>query len=154
VEFTCTKCNKKFGPGQWHCFPGEPHEVEQKTYYIGTSLKDISDRVKSRVRVFVTPDTEVTDSAGQKHVTHARSIEFVGGAFSTSNPEDQFFFASKYQKSLIDSKAWQEQYIHPGELLAMKERDLENRKKRIENEENALLAREKAVREAEAKKGK
>jgi hypothetical protein len=152
VEFKCVKegCKKTFKPGEWECFPGELHEVEQKTYHIGTGIADLADRAKSRVTVFVTNDREHTDSSGQKHNTPARAIVFVGGAFSTTNPEDQFFFETKFKRELISPEEWQRQYIHPGELMKMKQREVDQRMKRVEQMENDLLRREQEAKERAA----
>ena len=92
MKFVCTKCNAEFGPGAWECFPGERHEVAEKTYRIGSSIPDFADRQKSRVSVYVTADIRKRDAQGNEFTDKARAVEFVRGIFTTTNPEDQFFF--------------------------------------------------------------
>lgn len=150
MDFVCVKCKKNFKQGEWDCFPGERHAVEQKVYHISNTCADVTDRAKSHVRVYVTSDREMKDANGTTTFIPARFVEFVGGVYETCDPEEQFFFETKYTKHLISASEWEKMYINPKELQMRKERELEARASRIEKLENDLLEREKKLRKAGA----
>lgn len=143
ITFECVKCSKKFGPGEWECFPGEEHVVAEKTYYVPNSCADVADRNKSILNVVVEGEREWTDGNGQKQMSPARFIKFTKGIFTTTNPKDQFFMESKYKPNLIDSATWERMYITKEDQMAMKERSLAAREKEVERRDNELLARVK-----------
>jgi hypothetical protein len=146
----CVKCSEPVKAGKWDCWPGEKHEVEQRIYHIASTCTDVADRMKSHLRVYVTSDREVKDENGTTNMIPARFVEIIGGTYATTDPEDIFFFETKYQKHIISKEEWQKLYIHPKEQQAMKERELEARSQRLESQENALLTRIQKLKDEEA----
>jgi hypothetical protein len=149
MEFKCVLegCGKKFKAGEWDCYPGQPHEVEEKTYRIGTGVDKVEDRAKQRVRVYYTADIKKQDAQGNPFVEQALACEFVRGMLTTQDPKIILFMETKYKANLISEEAWEKLYIHEKDLIGMKQRELEQKTKVAQAEENELLQRVQKAKE-------
>jgi hypothetical protein len=152
----CVLCEKDVEQGKWECFPGQPHEVEKRKFHVGTGVDKVEDRVKQRVKFYFTPDVVTQDAQGNRVTLQAESAEFVRGFLETGNPKLIMFLDGPYKKNLISAEEWEKQYINPQDLLQMKQREFEQKKKVGEAEHNELLEKIRLAKEelAAAKKAK
>lgn len=148
------QCKESFALNEWECFPGQPHEVESKTYYLADApFMSKADKEKdpdgiilrtSRTQVHVIPEQKMKDETGTLIVRAFQPIIFVMGRYETTNPMEQYYL--ERSKIPVSYEKWFEAYHTPtqkanlakGQLIE-KERDLDRR----ERELNDLLAKAK-----------
>jgi hypothetical protein len=138
-EFTCTRCDEKFTPGNWNCNDGQRHSVELKTYYTSTEGLTL----------------HYGPVHGEDVMSHSRGVlTFVRGTYQTTDPEQQETLDT--YPGCISFERWKETHIDEKERAAMAARE----KVRLEKTNNDLLetvrkqAEElEALRKQNAKKG-
>jgi hypothetical protein len=157
------ECKKEFAFGDWECFPGVNHEVEEKTYYLndaphcdfkldpnGIALRS------SRNNVYVLPSKRIQDETGVRFEERA-PVLFVMGRYSTRNPEIQYFM--ERAKIDVGYDRWYDAYHTPTQKMNIKENQLRERERALNaalEEKNELLAKKQAeldAKEAELAKG-
>lgn len=135
----CTRCKKEVEIPEWDCVDGMRHQVEAKTYY--------------------SPAANLTTYSAEERIVHingnatripAKRVQFLKGAFTTCDPQDQFGLDN--QKGLITADQWKEIFVSKEERVAMKERELDVRERRIIEQQSAL-DRLKAQSKGVAKEG-
>lgn len=154
-KFKCIGvCKEDFGFGEWECFPGQPHQVESKPYYLADApfmskadLEKDPDGITLRTsttQVHVIPERVYRDETGQQVRQAFQPLLFKMGRFETSNPMEQYYL--ERSKFPVSYEKWfdayhtpkQKQNIKDGKLVE-RERDVERR----EREVNDLLAQVK-----------
>jgi hypothetical protein len=151
-KFQCIgECGQKFGIPEWECFPGQPHKVEVKKYYLADApfmskhdLEKDPDGMAlraARTHVHVIPDQTYKDDSGTMVRIAHPPLLFTKGCFETDNPMFQYYI--ERAKIDVGYDKWFEAYHTPKQkqnikdgVLVSKERDLE----RKERELNDLLA--------------
>ena len=162
-KFQCTgDCKEKFGVGEWECFPGQPHKVETKKYYLADApflskhdLEKDPDGMalrNSRTHLHVIPEKTYKDESGNLMRVSHPPLTFVKGVFETDNPMFQYYI--ERAKVDVGYERWFEAYHTPKQkqnirdaAIVNKERDQANRDRELERKErelNDLLAQAKA----------
>jgi hypothetical protein len=152
------ECKREFAFGEWECFPGVPHEVEEKTYYLNDAPhcdfkldpNGLAFR-SSRNRVHVLPLKRIMDETGVKFIERD-PVLFVMGRYATRNAEEQFFI--ERAKIDVGYDRWYDAYHTPTQKQNIKDNSLREREREVarrEAEANTLLEKAKAEAEARAK---
>lgn len=145
------ECGKEFEFGNWECFPGIPHQVEQKTYYLNDAphcdFKRDPDGLafrSSRNQVYVLPHKRVSDETGTR-IVERPPLLFIRGQYATMDAEQQYFI--ERAKIDVGYDRWFAAYHTPTQKANLKENDLRQREVKIaefeqaKSTENALLER-------------
>lgn len=159
-KFTCIgECKKEFKFGDWECFPGVSHEVEEKTYYLndapyfdptrdpqGLSLR------ASRNNMAILPPKMINDGTGVLVKQDRPPVKFIMGRLATRDPEIQFFL--ERSGTTVSYEKWYEAYHTPVQKQRIKDNSLLEREAKLndaKSEENTLLANIKRLKEEQAK---
>lgn len=165
--FKCTgHCGREFTYGDWECFPGQPHVVESKTYYLADAphvdVKNDPDGLalrSSRTTLHCVPEIPVTDPQTNiiQKIAHP-GLKFVMGKYETTDPKEQFF--AERSGHLVSYERWFEAYHTPKMKANIKEGKLLERERNIAEKEqeaerkiqeaNDLLASVKAGKQRDA----
>jgi hypothetical protein len=154
-KFKCLgQCKQEFTFGEWECFPGQPHEVELKTYYMADApflskhdLEKDPDGISlrnSRTHVHCIPDRIYRDGVtGQQVVQSFQPILFKMGKYETRNPMEQFYL--ERSKMTVSYERWFEAYHTPKQKQNIKDGKQMERDRVLENRERDLDRREREV---------
>jgi len=151
IEWACEVCGKKFGIGEWTCADGQSnHVVKEKTYRCLDAPLDpgkpaegsTAPVIRGRTVVCNIPPAKKVMEGGEVKLVGEGSVEFINGAYSTKDPEIQYWLDKKpsYQAT---QEQWDQMWKTAEERLAQKEHELRAAEQRLENERNELLAQVK-----------
>lgn len=155
-KFRCIGvCKDSFGVGEWECFPGQPHEVASKTYYMADApfmskadLEHDPDGVslrKSRTQVHVIPAKTSKGDDGQLVTHNYQPLVFAMGRLETGNPIEQYYL--ERSKIPVSYERWFAAYHTPQQKANIDRSKLVERERNLELKErevNDLLAQAKA----------
>jgi hypothetical protein len=147
----CLVCGKKFGVGEWVCADGgSNHVVEEKTYRVldapvapGQPAEgSLAPIVRGKTMVCNIPPPKKVMENGEVKMVGEGSVEFINGAYSTKDPELQYWLDKKpgYNST---KEQWDAVWLTKDELFAQKDIELKAREQRLENDRNELLTQVK-----------
>lgn len=141
-EFKCLECDKTFKAGDWDCFPGRPHVVEHKTYYMDDAPFDKRSCKDSRTIIEnLVPERTGVDGTGRSTPIPGRQIVFSRGVYGTDSPQEQFYLDNR--KGLCTKERWEEVYFSDVEKFELQKQKLRADQERLEKDKNDLLAKVK-----------
>ena len=141
-EFKCTRCEKKFRAPEWDCADGQPHEVEEKEYYVLDAPADRRDCRNSRLTICnVIPEQKRTQGNDIIFIP-GTNVEFIRGTFKTSSPQIQM--GLDHRKGVYHGaegkKLWEDKYFSDTEKAEMQRIEMRSEMQRMEHQKNELLA--------------
>lgn len=145
----CKNCEQEFKAGDWICATGENHVVEAKAYYMddAPTVADRDGKIDKHATTTVLniPPERQVKVGNDVQRQGGGSVVFVRGRFDTTDPEQQFYLDK--HKGLCNKARWEAVYFSSEEKQQMERMELDARQRRIEAQENALLAKvQKQVR--------
>lgn len=147
-QYKCLKCDKKFTEGDWTCIDKiSNHMVEPKTYRCLDAPADpgrpaegsLMPVVRGRTMVCNIPPPKKVMESGEVRYIGEGAVEFVNGAYTTDDPEKQYWLDKKRAYNATEEQ-WKNVWLTKDERLAEKELALRAMQARLEHEQNQLLA--------------
>lgn len=140
--FKCIECEEEFNAPKWYDEAGHRHVVAPKTYYAAAG----------ELITYVTEEKLITLGDGRTREIPAKKVQFLRGAFTTQDPEEQFGLNA--HKGLISAEEWQRRFLTPEDQLHMKNQKMQAQNNRLEEERNTLLEKIKELQQQPAGKRK
>jgi hypothetical protein len=147
----CNVCGKKFSVGEWTCADGQSnHVVEMKEYLLADAPTDpghpanggVDSLRDGRTRICnIPPDKQIVRN-GEVSIIPGGYVEFIRGRFSSDNPEIQYCLDKK--KGWCSEEQWNTAWLSQNQRLDIKTMQLQALEQRLENQQNELLAQQKA----------
>jgi len=141
-KWMCTRCEKEFESGQWHCADGHPHTVTPKTYYMLDAPADKRD-CKFSQTIICNVIPERREARGiETIIIPGTNVTFIRGLFDTADPQIQIGLDNR--KHVLQGeeglKRWQEAYFSDQEKTELRNMEQRAEISRLQADYNKLLA--------------